>query len=65
MKVVLNSDTELVKEIKTKLKENQGFCPCRLTKTPDTKCMCKEFRGQIKNGIEGLCHCELYNAIKE
>ena len=57
MKIKTNSDAEFVKEIKTKIKANNGYCPCRLTKTPDTKCMCKEFREQTS---EGYCHCGLF-----
>lgn len=56
IKIVLNSNKELVEEIKQKLKDNDGYCPCRLFKTPETKCMCKEFKEQE----EGLCHCGLY-----
>ena len=56
MKIKLNDDTELVKEIIQQLKDNQGYCPCRLSKTPETKCMCKEFREQDI----GICHCGLY-----
>lgn len=58
--IKLNPDTELVTEIKNKLKENNGYCPCRILKTPDTKCMCKEFRDMINEGKTGLCHCGLY-----
>lgn len=61
MKIYLNSDGEYVKEIRQKLKENDGYCPCRLVKTEDTKCMCKEFREQE----EGLCHCGLYVKVVE
>ncbi len=51
---------EDVKEVVLRaLKNNQGYCPCKLEKTPDTKCMCKEFREQL----EGECHCGLY--VKE
>lgn len=57
MKVYFNTDKELVKEIREKLKENGGYCPCRLSKTEDTKCMCKEFREQQE---EGYCHCGLF-----
>lgn len=55
-KIRLSADTDHVKEICNALKENDGYCPCRLDKTPDTKCMCKEFREQST----GLCHCGLY-----
>ena len=65
IKVITNPDKEYVKEIRTKLKENNGYCPCRIQKTDDTKCMCKEFRGMIANGIEGECHCGLYLSVKE
>lgn len=57
MKIKLSEDKELVAEIKKKLKENDGYCPCRLTKNEDTKCPCKEFREQ---DVHGECHCGLY-----
>lgn len=56
MKIKLNDDTELVKEIIQQLRDNDGYCPCRISKTPETKCMCKEFREQDI----GICHCGLY-----
>lgn len=62
--VRVSDDKEVVAEIKKKLKENGGYCPCRITKTDDTKCMCKEFREQIKDeNFHGECHCGLY--VKE
>lgn len=54
--IKFNNDKQLVKEIKQKLKENDGYCPCSLLKTKDTKCICKEFREQKI----GKCHCGLY-----
>ena len=37
------------------------MCPCRLERTPENKCMCKEFRAQIADeNFEGYCHCMLY-----
>lgn len=56
MKVKINDNKELVNEIRTKLKENNDYCPCSLIKSEDTKCMCKEFRNQEL----GECHCGLY-----
>ena len=65
MKVTTNPDKEYVKEIREKLKANNGYCPCRIRKTEDTKCMCKEFREQIKDeNFEGYCHCMLYYKSK-
>lgn len=57
MKIKVSDDKKLVEEIRAKLKENQGYCPCKLVKTPDTKCICKEFLNQE---YEGLCSCGLY-----
>ena len=61
MKIKVNSDKELVDIIRQKLKENDGYCPCRLHKTEETKCICKEFLEQS----EGECHCGLYIKIKD
>ena len=60
MKIITNPDKEYAKEIREKIKDNNGFCPCRIKKTEDTKCMCKEFRNMVANGIAGECHCGLY-----
>lgn len=60
MKVIENPDKELVAEIRRQLKENGGYCPCRIKRTPDTKCMCREFREAIKDNKCGECHCGLY-----
>ena len=38
-KIKLTDDIELRQEIIEKLKENDGYCPCALTKTQDTVCM--------------------------
>ena len=65
MKILINSDADKVVEIRKALKDNDGYCPCRLFKTPDTKCMCKKFRDQIEQGIEGECHCGLYILTKD
>lgn len=59
--IKVNKNKKLVAEIKQRIKDNNGYCPCRLLKNEDTKCMCKEFREQE----EGECHCGLYVKIKE
>jgi ferredoxin-thioredoxin reductase catalytic subunit len=61
MSIRLSEDIELVKEIREKLKENDGYCPCKIEKIEDTKCMCKEFREQE----DGECHCGLFVKYKE
>lgn len=61
MSVTLNSDKETVRIIKEGLKKRGGYCPCVVEKSDDTKCMCKEFREQIKDpNFSGYCHCKLY-----
>ena len=52
-------DKERAEKIRPKIKENDGYCPCKLEKTEDTKCICKEF---LEQGV-GECNCGLY--IKE
>lgn len=59
MKIKLNDDVELVQEIRKQLKDNDGYCPCRIMKNSDTLCMCKEFR-EMESGV---CHCGLYEKI--
>ena len=59
LKITYNQDKQIVDEILDALDKNNGYCPCKLEKNNDTKCMCKEFREQK----EGYCHCGLY--IKE
>lgn len=65
IKIRTNPDKEFVKEFREKLKNNQGYCPCRITKNDDTKCMCKEFREQVDRGETGECHCGLYFVTNE
>ena len=61
MKVRLNKNAELVASVKEGLERTGGYCPCRLERTEENKCMCREFREQIKDeNFEGYCHCLLY-----
>ncbi len=61
MNIRLNENPEIVETIREGLKQTGGYCPCRRERTEDTKCMCKEFRGQIEDpDFEGYCHCLLY-----
>lgn len=59
MRIRATKDEELKAEIRKALEENDGYCPCRTERTPETKCMCKEFLEQES----GVCHCGLY--VKE
>lgn len=61
MKVRFNDNQEIVDAVKEGLERTGGYCPCRIERTEDNKCMCKEFRDQIKDpNFEGYCHCMLY-----
>ncbi len=65
MKITLNPDEEIVRTIKEGLKQKDGYCPCRLERKEEYKCMCKEFKDQIKDpNFEGYCHCMLYYKSK-
>ncbi len=56
MRITRNPNKDFVEQMLKALKENSNYCPCRIEKTKDTKCMCKEFREQK----DGWCHCGLY-----
>lgn len=61
MVIRLNENEKIVAVVKEGLKRTGGYCPCRREKIDDNKCMCKEFREQIKDpSFEGYCHCMLY-----
>ena len=65
MKVIKNPEwsEQQVREFEQKIKDNDGYCPCAIMKSKDTKCLCLEFRTQIRNKIPGLCHCQLHKLI--
>lgn len=61
VKITLNPDQEIVRTVREGLKRTGGYCPCRLERTEDTKCMCREFKEQINDpNFQGYCHCMLY-----
>ncbi len=61
MKIRFNEDASVVAAIKEGLSKKDGYCPCKVGKRPENKCMCEEFKNQIKDeNFEGYCHCKLY-----
>lgn len=54
--IKVNPDKILVREIRKQIQDNDGYCPCVIEKSEDTKCPCKAFRTQE----HGSCHCGLY-----
>ena len=66
MAVKLNENIEIVKTIREGLKKKGGYCPCRLEKKEEYKCICKEFKEQIADpDFEGYCHCMLYYKTRD
>jgi len=57
-----NPNSEIVTEVRDKIRENGGYCPCNIIQNEDTKCMCKEFR---ESNELGYCHCGLYYRTEE
>ena len=65
MKITENPDKEIADLVKEGLKKSGGYCPCRREKKEEYKCMCDEFKAQIKDpNFEGYCHCMLYYKSK-
>ncbi len=52
---------EVRPEIRADVDANNGYCPCAIWQTPDTKCMCKEFREQTE---PGECHCGRFEKVR-
>lgn len=66
MAIRLNENPEIVAKVKEGLKRKGGYCPCRMEKSEENKCICREFREQIADPeFEGYCHCQLYYKSRE
>lgn len=52
---------EIDPSIKILVRQNDGYCPCMVNKTPDTKCPCRDFREMT----EGVCHCGRFEKVIE
>ena len=57
IKIQETEDRELLTEILRQLKENNGYCPCHLTREASDKCMCEEFRAILKSNTPGTYEC--------
>ena len=61
MSIRLNEDAEVVRLIREGLEKKGGYCPCRLERKEEYKCICEEFKAQIADpDFEGYCHYMLY-----
>lgn len=50
----VNPDDTFVKNLRKRIKQNNGYCLNKRDRNPDNKCPCKEFREN------GSCDCGLY-----
>ena len=61
--VTVNPDAQIAAVVREGLLRKQGYCPCRLPRTPEYFCPCDEFKTQLRDpSFSGLCHCRLYSA---
>lgn len=56
IKVVPNTDY-----IKKAIEENEGFCPCKVEKIPENKCLCEDF---LNSNKIGKCKCGRYEKVE-
>ena len=50
-------DANKIKQLTSLIAENDGYCPCAVEQTEDTKCICSEF---FETTDAGPCRCGLY-----
>lgn len=62
LKIIPNPDKNVYDTVSDAVAKAGGYCPCRLAKNPDTKCVCKDFREQKE---EGYCYCERFCKVEE
>lgn len=53
---IIEIDPEFAKVVEA----NDGYCPCAIWRTEDTKCMCKDFREQTE---PGPCYCGRFEKL--
>lgn len=58
-KTIKNPDTEFVKNLRKRIKDNGGYCPCRPDKIPENKCLCEAYR------TTGECICGLFIKVPD
>lgn len=61
MKIIKNPDEKMYELVSKAVADNNGYCPCIIQRTEDSKCMCKEFREQKS----GPCRCGRYIKVEE
>lgn len=64
MRIQVVEDPIHVAQIRNKLKETKGYCPCvpSYAWNENTKCICKDFQDSPSGST---CHCGLYIKVEE
>ena len=57
-----NPDINTFNEISEAVRSNGNYCCCAIEKTPDTMCICKNFREATESGF---CHCGRFYKVKD
>lgn len=60
-KIIKNPDEHMYNYVTQAVKDNSGYCPCKLEHTPDSRCICREFKEQE---TAGECHCGRYVKVE-
>lgn len=61
LKIIQNPNKEVYEKVTQAVKDNNGFCPCLIEQSENTKCVCKDFEEQ---DFEGECHCGRFVKVK-
>ena len=59
--IIENPDKDKYEEVTKAVEANGGYCPCMIAKTPDTRCICKEFTDRK---VTGECRCGRFLKIE-
>ena len=62
LKIIENPDRETFVKTTVALKNNNGYCPCLIDRTENSKCICIDFKFQ---STTGKCHCGRYVKVPQ
>ena len=63
LKIIYNDEIteEKKQQLLKAIKDNDGYCPCRLEKSAETLCVCESFKNLAEPGI---CLCMLFKKVE-
>lgn len=62
LKIIKNPDKQMYDTVTKAVRDNKGYCPCKLERTRDSHCICREFKEQE---TAGECHCGRYVKVED